>query len=142
MSVLTACLGSSTGEGEQINVTGTWAGEIRVALGADTLVGPAELTLEHAPNSDELSGTVEFPLLGNLEMIGESRVSSGEMVLVTRHDDNGIDDCHLSGQNWEFNVFPLEMRLRSVRGEMCEGDGAGGTSIRSITGGSGVLSRR
>jgi hypothetical protein len=132
--------GGNTGPVEGINVTGTWVGELRVALGADTLIAPARFQLQHARNSDDVDVTVQFAPLGDLELVErDGGVGSVELIVQTRHD--GTELCAEHVQTWEFRIFPSELDLRNVRGTMCEELGGGEVRVRTITDGSGKLSR-
>ena len=134
---------NNTGPGEQIDVTGTWEGELRVALGADTLVGLAEFVFDQDANSGDLTGTLEFAPLGDLVMLEESQVHTTQVDLHTRHVDTGTDDCHEYAQRWDLRSFAGELRLTTMTGDFCEPGGAGGqTVVRQITGASGTFIRR
>ena len=140
--VMAGCVdfGGNTGPVEGINVTGTWVGEVRVAIGNDTLVAPARFQLQHARNSDDVAGTVQFAPLGDLELVErDGGVGSVELIVQTRHD--GTEACAEHLQTWEFRIFPSELDLRNVRGTICEELGGGEVRVRTITDGSGKLSR-
>jgi hypothetical protein len=138
--LLVACIGGgSTGPGENVNLTGNWAGPVRVALGVDTLNAPLAMQIQQSSNTGELTGTLSFTPIGEDRPI-TGEVKDREVTLFTQAEESPEGDCHLYTQRWVFTVRTAELRLTAVSGQLCEPDGLGGhATLRTITGGSGTV---
>lgn len=143
-ALLCGCLEGVTGPLESPNVGGTYTDSagIVIRLGADSLVAPGQLQLFQNPNSGQVTGSLSFAPIPDLELVS-GEIQSPMLVLVTRTAQTDESDCHLYTQEWELRIQLPDLNIRSVRGEICEGDGQGGhLSLRTITDGSGRFVRR
>jgi hypothetical protein len=142
--LLCGCLEGATGPVESPNVGGTYTDStgIVIRLGADSLLGPAQLQLSQNPNSAEVTGDIIYSPIEDIEIVS-GEIKSPMLVLTTRTEETDANDCHLYTQEWELRIQLPDLKVATVRGTVCEGDGQGGhVALRDITGGDGVYVRR
>ena len=141
--VLAACSDTSGpgGNGDDLNLAGSWTGAMTIVTDAGTFASDATLTLTHTGST--IAGAMLFAADEDNEALGVVGTLAGStLTIVMTASQSASDDCHLFPVTLVFTATASTLTATGASGQVCDGDGMGGhESLDTVSGATGTLSR-